>query len=211
MRFRQSFEGFRFSEPSKFSHHSSSNPRFLYTLPYITSNNPLSYMDACGCHRTTQPSLYPGQTIVFARSLISMKPYWIKCKFQEKKNVLIASGFVEDVGKLLQTLNPYSSPSQHWSSVVFWPRRLGRIPKLIFTIRKLGAWRGLFRMKWAKGPSICWSYWASRPQGSSGFTPWGSRTWAISPIKQASKNTQPSVNSLPQWPLLMWPQFHCNL
>lgn len=124
-------------------------------------------MNACGCHRTTQPSLYPGQAIVFARSLIFLMPYWIKCKFQEKKNVFMASGFGKDVGKLLRTPNSYSSPSQHLNAVVFWIHRWGRIPKLVFTIRKLEAWRGLFRMKQAKGPPICWSYWASHLQGSS--------------------------------------------
>lgn len=191
MRSRQSFEGFRFSEPSKFFHHSSSNPRLLHPFPYTTSNNPLSCMDACSHHRTTQPSLYPSQTIVFARSLLFMKPYWIKCKFQDKKKDFFFNFFIffcqwvwGGCWKLSPDPELFFFPSQHLNSVVFWIHRLERIPKLAFTIMKVGACRGLFRMKQAEGPPICWSYWASRPQRSPGFTPWGSWTWAISPIKQ---------------------------
>ena len=88
-------------------------------------------------------------------------------------------------------------PSQCWSSGIVGVGRLGKIPKLILPSESSGLKEGSSGWNGAKGPSMCWSYWASRLQEASCFTPWGSWTWATSPKKQTSWNTLLPVYSLP--------------
>lgn len=88
-------------------------------------------------------------------------------------------------------------PSQCWSSGFVGVGRLGKIPKWILPSESSGLKEGSSEWNGAKGPSMCWSYWASRLQESSCFPPWGSWTWATSPKKQTSWNTLLPVCSLP--------------
>lgn len=180
----QNFEGFRFSESLKFFYHSSSNSKFPgFSTSSLTkiANDLLNKRYAYDCNGTTQPSLHPGH-FVSERSLTFMKSCWIKFKCQRK--VFSNCRWV--------WRGCWKFPPWPWN-LIFSPTRLvDQAGSQNWSLPSEGSGLGEGSLGWngAKGPFICWSYWAPCPWESSGFTSGvHSWTWTISPMKQASSTS----------------------
>ena len=97
-----------------------------------------------------------------------------------EKSLFKLQVFGNDAGKFPLDPEILFFPSQWWNSGAVRAGRLGRVSKLILLSENSGLEEDSSGWNGAKWPSMYLSYQASRLQASSGFTPWGSWTWAPS-------------------------------
>ena len=110
-----------------------------------------------------------------------------------EKSVFKLQVFGNDAGKFPLDPEILFFPSQWWNSGAVRAGRLGRVSKLILLSENSGLEEDSSGWNGAKWPSMCLSYQASCLQASSGFTPWGSWTWAPSTKTQTFYKISKSI------------------